>query len=136
MNYYSRNHWKGLIQYHIIFVCKYRRKLFSNDNFRMFMKQVMQNISAKYDFSLQVQEIDSSKPDHWHGMILSNPALSPSQIVRVLKQESTILAWQHYSSYLKHFYWKEHNLWTRGYFCATIGNASNETVQKYIESQG
>lgn len=45
------------------------------------------------------------------------------------------LAWQHYSSYLKRFYWKEHNLLTRGYFCATIGNANNETIQKYIESQ-
>lgn len=136
MNYYGRNHWKGLIQYHIIFVCKYHRKIFSDNSFRNFIKQVMQNISSKYDFSLQVQEIDPLKPDHWHGMVLSNPTLSPSQIVRVLKQESTILAWKNYSSYLKQFYWKEHNLWTRGYFCATIGNASNDTVQKYIESQG
>lgn len=109
MNYYARNHWKGLIQYHIIFVCKYRRKIFSDNSFRNFIKQVMQNISSKYDFSLQVQEIDPTKPDHWHGMILSNPALLPSQIVRVLKQESTVLARQHYNSYLKQLYWKKHN---------------------------
>lgn len=72
MNYYARNHCKGLIQYHIIFVCKYRRQIFSDNSFRNFIKQVMQNISSKYDFSLQVQEIDPTKPDHWHGIKLSS----------------------------------------------------------------
>lgn len=27
------------------------------------------------------------------------------------------------------------SLWTRSYFCCTIGNISEETIQKYIENQ-
>jgi len=28
------------------------------------------------------------------------------------------------------------NLWSDGYFCCTIGNASQETIRGYIASQG
>ena len=52
MEYISNNHWKGLIQYHIIFVCKYRRKVFQNEYIRMKMKDVMLEISQKYDFDI------------------------------------------------------------------------------------
>ena len=27
------------------------------------------------------------------------------------------------------------HLWARGYFCATAGSVTKETIQKYIESQ-
>jgi putative transposase len=34
---------------------------------------------------------------------------------------------------VKHF-WKERTLWSDGYFVSTIGNASEDTIKKYIES--
>ena len=134
--YISRNHWKGLIQYHIIFVCKYRRKVFQNQKVSNSLKSIMLNIASKYDFTIEIQEIDPLKPDHWHCLVSSIPTLSPMQIVHVLKQQSTFELWKLYPKYLSSFYWKNHELWTSGYFCSSIGNASNETVQKYIEEQG
>lgn len=137
MEYTSNNHWKGLLQYHIIFVCKYRRKVFINENIITDMKLIMENISKKYDFKIITQEIDSNKPDHWHGLIIcEKPTISPQMIIHVLKQQSTFEIWKKYSSHLKQFYWKKHEIWTSGYFCSTIGNASSETIQKYIENQG
>jgi putative transposase len=68
-------------------------------------------------------------------MIESEPKLSPLQIVRRLKQESTIRLWKYYPDLKKHF-WNEKTFWSDGYFCCSIGNASIETVRNYIESQG
>lgn len=106
--YISRNHWKGLIQYHIIFVCKYRRKVFKNQKVANSLKLIMLNIASKYDFTIEIQEIDKLKPDHWYCLISSIPTLSPMQIVHVLKQQSTFELWKLYPKYLSSFYWKNH----------------------------
>jgi putative transposase len=37
---------------------------------------------------------------------------------------------------LKRHFWKERTFWSDGYFCCTIGNASQETIRHSIESQG
>lgn len=122
---------KFLLQYHFIFVCKYRRKVLNP--IRNDVLSIMQNISKKYDFTIHVQEIDK---DHIHLLIESLPRISPSQICRVLKQESTISLWKMYPQYLKKFYWKENTLWSDGWFCTTVGNISEETLRHYIETQG
>lgn len=35
---------------------------------------------------------------------------------------------------LKKRYWEQPS-WARGYFCATVGSVTEETLRKYIESQ-
>jgi putative transposase len=35
---------------------------------------------------------------------------------------------------LRERYWGQH-LWARGYFCATVGSVTKETVQNYINTQ-
>lgn len=36
---------------------------------------------------------------------------------------------------LKKRYWGQH-MWARGYFCGTVGEVDEETIKKYIETQG
>ena len=130
-NYKSKNHSKFILTYHIIFTCKYRKKLlikYGED-----VKQIMYDISKKYDFDIKEMEVDK---DHIHMMISSAPKISPLQIVRVLKQQSTIQMWRRYASELKKQYWKENTFWTDGYFCSTIGEVSSETLKHYIQNQG
>ena len=70
-NYQSKNHSKFILTYHIIFTCKYRKKLlikYGND-----IKQIMFDISKKYDFEIREMEVDK---DHIHMMISSIPKLS------------------------------------------------------------
>lgn len=119
------------LTYHIIFTCKYRKKLivkYGED-----IKQIMFDISKKYDFIIKEMEVDK---DHIHMMIESVPKLSPLQIVRVLKQQSTIKIWRMYNKELSKYYWKEETFWTDGYFCSTIGEVSSETLKHYIQNQG
>lgn len=132
----TNSHCKNLILYHLIFVCKYRRKCFSNKDFAENLKLQFFEIAKKYDFEIDTIDLDYSKPDHIHILVRSVPTLSPLQIVRVLKQQTNIWTWKNYETYLKTFYWKSHHLWTRGYFCSTVGNVSADTIHEYLEKQG
>ncbi len=66
----------------------------------------------------------------------AGPEISPTQIVRKLKQESTVAVWKEFPMILKRELWKERTFWADGYFVSTIGQVSEETVRKYIENQG
>lgn len=102
------------------------------------IKASMKRAEAMQDkWSIEVMEIDSVKCDHIHFLIRATPTCQISEIIHKLKQVSTYDMWQKYHSYLTQFYWSgQHRLWTRGYFCTTIGDVSEKTLQSYIENQG
>ena len=130
--YISKNHSKFLIKYHIILVCKYRKRLLVGA-VEYDMKKIMRHISEMSDFDIEVMETDK---DHLHMMVRSDPKLSPLHIVRRLKQMSTSAVWKKYRDFLRHNFYEEQTFWTDGYFVSSIGNVSQETIKKYIENQG
>ena len=87
----------------------------------------------KYDFEIKTMNVDEN---HLHMLISMKPSISISQIVRVLKQESIVYIWKKYKQLLKLYFWKEHTFWSDEYFVASIGNANEKTIQKYIQEQG
>ena len=97
------------------------------------MKSEMIRISNSSNFKIEVIEVDN---DHIHLLIDSVPNISATQIVRKLKQESTISVWKQFPQMLSKHFWKERTFWTDGYFVSTTGQASEETIRKYIENQG
>lgn len=131
-NYISTNRSKHYLKCHLIFVCKYRKQLLIgqlNDD----MKAILQAITDKSDFEIEVMESDK---DHVHFLIRYIPRLSITSIVRKLKQESTIAIWQNHSFVLSKNFWKERTFWSDGYFVCSIGEASPDTIREYILSQG
>lgn len=56
-----------------------------------------------------------------------------SKIVQYLKGRFSRLIQDEFPE-LKKRYWGQH-LWARGYFCATVGSVTEETIKKYIENQ-
>lgn len=117
--------------YHVIFVCKYRKKLL--EPIKEDLKQTIHDIEKESDF--EVLEMETDK-DHIHMLIKSEPKVSILAIVRKLKQETTFRLWKTKESYLKRFFWNNHTLWTDGYFASSIGNVSQETAEAYIRNQG
>ena len=130
--YISKDHSKFLIKYHMIPVCKYRKKLLIGA-VEYDMKQIMQKISNFSYFDIEVMETDK---DHIHMMICSEPKLSPLQIVRRLKQMSTTAICKKHENYLRHIFYRENTFWTDGYFVSSVQNVSQKTIKKYIENQG
>lgn len=84
MEYSSTNHAKFLILYHLIFVCKYRKKLLIRYGDET--KRIFEDIATQSDFSFETMEVDQ---DHIHCLVKSEPRISPLAIVRRLKQAST-----------------------------------------------
>ena len=130
-NYVSRNHSKYYLKVHLIFVCKYRKKLLIN-NFDNIVKNIILEISYRSNFIIDILETDE---DHIHMLISYPPKFSVTSIVRKLKQETTINLWKNYPKFLFKHFWKEHTFWSDGYFACSIGEANPETIKRYIENQ-
>jgi putative transposase len=59
--------------------------------------------------------------------------LSPAKIAQYFKGKSSYRLQREFPA-LKKRYWGSH-LWSRGYFCCTIGAVTEEMIKKYIEDQ-
>ena len=68
-------------------------------------------------------------------LVSMKPSISVSQIVRVLKQESTVYIWKKYKQFLKNHFWKEHTFWSDGYFVASIGNANEKLFRNILQNK-
>ncbi|MCH3988028.1 MAG: IS200/IS605 family transposase [Lachnospiraceae bacterium] len=132
LKYKHRRHNKNLLMVHIIFVCKYRRKLLTG-SFDEDLKQYLYDACVRYHWYIKRMQ---SEKDHIHILLQYNPTDSITKIVSVLKQYSTYHAWRDHGAMLRHFYWKENTLWSDGYFAASVGQVSQQTIERYIEQQG
>jgi putative transposase len=115
-----------------VFAVKYRKKLLVK-NIDIDIKQILFEISQLKGFTIKTMQSDI---DHIHILIETSPYFSPLEIAHQLKQISTFRIWKKYSTELKKHFWKERTFWSDGYFVCSTGDASTETIQKYIESQG
>lgn len=59
--------------------------------------------------------------DHIHFLLEFKPSMSIDSVVNRMKAMSTNYLYAKCRQYLKQFYWNNNQLWTRGYFCSTIG---------------
>ena len=130
--YICHNRHKYYLKCHLIFVCKYRKKLLEGDK-QQIIKDIFSDIEKVSDFVIEVMETDK---DHIHLLVSYPPSISVTSIVRKLKQNSTRELWKRYPNWLRHHFWKELTFWSDGYFVCSIGEASPETVRRYIENQG
>ena len=112
---------------------KYKKKLFKTDEQVAEVKQFVRDGAKKYGYTIIQMETDK---DHIHILLEYSPKVSVSDIVKQLKQYSTYQMWKFHKSYLTTQYWKRHILWSDGYFVCSIGQISQEIIEKYIQNQG
>ena len=61
--------------------------------------------------------------------IETEPTMSISKIVNLMKSYTTYHIWKRYPQYLRKQFWKEHTFWTDGYFACSVGNVSEEMLK-------
>ena len=128
-NWKSKNRHKFLLQYHLIFVCKYRKKLFTKE-ISDDVKHLSYKIFQRHNVIIHKMETDK---DHIHYMIETEPTISISDLVRMMKSYITYHIWKSHKNYLSKHFWKESTLFTDGYFICSIGNVSEKQLRKYIK---
>lgn len=132
-NWNSGCHSKYLLQYHLIFVCKYRKRLLTNTAIRDDCKRFSKEICTKHKVIIRYMETDK---DHIHYMIETTANINLANFIGTMKSYITYHLWQEYETYLTKHFWKEHTFFTDGYFLCSVGNVSEKTLKQYIENQG
>jgi putative transposase len=129
VEYNKSSHAVYDIKYHIIWVTKYRYKVLKGEIAKRLRDLIRQGCEARNITIVQ----GSIGKDHVHMLLSCPPSLSPSKIMQYLKGRSSRLLQDEYPE-LKKKYRGQH-LWGRGYFCATVGSVTKETIRLYIENQ-
>ena len=130
--YHSKNHSKFLIKLHFVFAVKYRKKLLIgklNDD----MLQIIFEICKEKGYVIDAMQSDI---DHLHILVDIEPKVSALEVAHQIKQISTFRIYKKHKDFLKKHFWKENTFFSDGYFVCSTGDASTETIKKYIAEQG
>lgn len=120
-----------LLNYHLILITKYRKKVFTNDNIIERTKEIMRNIAKDFDAEIINQECGE---DHIHLMISTKPTTELTKMVNLLKGTSSRYLRKEYEQELSAMLYGD-SFWSDSYYIATAGNVSVDTIYKYIENQ-
>ncbi|MDN4106081.1 IS200/IS605 family transposase [Paenibacillus polymyxa] len=126
----SNNHSVFLLNYHLILVIKYRKKVITAEISER-MKEIFEYIQPKYNVSLQEWNHDR---DHVHILMKTHPNTDISKFLNAYKSASSRLIKKEFPIIRKSL-WKA-NFWSRSYCLLTTGGAPIDVIKKYIENQG
>lgn len=115
------------IGYHLIWCPKYRRKVLV-DQVETRLKELLHQIATDIECQIETMEI---MPDHVHVFIKCSPVHSPHYVVQQLKGKSSHILREEFP----HLKTRLPTLWTRSYYCESVGHISAATVEKYILEQ-
>lgn len=114
------------IGYHLIWCPKYRRKVLRGD-VEVRLKELLLQKAEQIKIRIEKMEV---MPDHIHLFIKCSPVDSPHYIVQQLKGFSSRMLRLEFKELLR-----MPTLWTRSYYCESVGHISEKTILRYIEEQ-
>ena len=117
----------SLINYHIIFCPRYRRKIFNIEGVEERFKELVTEECKRQNIDILAMECDT---DHAHIFLSAWPQ---QDIPWTVKQIKGATSWK-----LREEFEELSNmpsLWTRSYFVSTAGKVSSETIRWYVEQQ-
>lgn len=114
---------------HLVFVAKYRRRVFDPDAIER-LHAIFTNVCS--DFEADLIEVDGEN-DHVHLLVEYPPKVAVSTLVNSLKGVSSRLLRKERPDLQRH-YWKS-ALWSPSYFASSCGGAPISIVRQYIQQQ-
>ena len=113
--------------YHLIWCTKYRRKVLS-PKIELRLKELIRKKAEEIEVEIVEME---TMPDHIHIFIKSKPTYSPHFIVQQFKGYSSRILREEFAELRSRL----PSLWTRSYFCESVGCISADTIIRDIENQ-
>lgn len=126
MEYQHKNTSVSLINYHIVFCPKYRRKLLVG-KIKMRLEEIIRDVALENGWEIISREV---MPNHVHLFVRADTRTPPEIVVKRFKGRSSRYLRNEFPELLK-----MPTLWTRSYFLSTAGNVSASVIKKYIEQQ-
>lgn len=119
-----------MLNYHLVLVVKYRRKVFDNIVSNR-AREIFEYIAPKYNITLLEWNHDV---DHVHILFKTHPKTEISKFINAYKSASSRLIKKEFPQ-IKVKLWKEY-FWSQSFCLLTTGGAPIDVIRKYIETQG
>ncbi len=119
-----------MLHAHLIFITKYRGKVFSDTQLQT-LKKIFRHVCNEFDVEL---EQFNGERDHVHLLVNYPPKVSVSKLVNSLKGVSSRKLKLYHPELIKPAYMKN-ALWSPSYFAGSCGGAPIEVLKQYIEQQ-
>lgn len=126
----SNNHSVFSLNYHLVLVVKYRRKVI-DDTISERLRGIFQYIAPSYNITLKEWNHDI---DYVHVLFSAHPKTGLTKFLNAYKSASSRLIKKEYPG-IREKLWKE-SFWSKSFCLITTGGATIEVIRKYIESQG
>ena len=127
MEYRKGSHTVYNIQYHFVWVTKYRYHVLEGE-VKLRVREIIRQICQQHDLLIEQGHVSK---DHVHILVSAPTHMSASQIMQKIKGRSSCVLQQEFP-HLKKRYWGQH-IWARGYFCTTVGQVTDQMIRDYIE---
>ena len=120
------------IHYHFVTPVKYRRAIFGRPDREQTLFKICSEIEERYSIWFEQLGIDTN---HVHYLISAAPKFSPSQLIRLIKSITARELFKRHPDLRKELWGGE--LWTDGFFVATVGEGGNrDVIRVYVAKQG
>ena len=129
MDYRYGSHTVFQIEYHFVWVTKYRYRMLRGEVGERVRELVRQTCDA---FEIRIVKGVVSK-DHVHILVSAPPTIAPSEIMRRIKGRTSSKGFEEVP-HIKKRYWGRH-FWAIGYFSATVGSVTEDVIIRYVEEQ-
>ena len=113
--------------HHLIWCTKYRRKVLS-PKIELRLKELIRKKAEEIE--VEIVEMETMQ-DYIHIFVKSKPTYSPHFIVQQFKGYSSRILREEFAELRSRL----PSLWTRSYFCESVGCISADTIIRYIENQ-
>lgn len=127
MQYQRDEHRVHRIVYHFVWTPK-RRKPILQGPVAEDCNRLIREVCATHGWNILELAI---QPDHIHLLVQVWPIDSPHNVMKAIKGTTSRYIRANYPDIKR----KLPSLWTRSYFCTTVGSVEQEAVQQYIRSQ-
>ena len=127
MDYRYGSHTVFRIQYHFVFVTKYRYQVLKGDVGLRARELIRETCQA---FEIDILKGVVSK-DHVHLLVSAPPNISASGMMRRIKGRTSSKLFESFPD-LRKRYWGRH-FWARGFFCVTSGEVTEKMITEYLE---
>ena len=127
MEYRYGSHTVFKIEYHFVWVTKYRYPVLRGEIAERVRELVRQTCQA---FEIRIVTGVVSK-DHVHILVSSPPSLAPSEIMRRIKGRTASKLFEEFPLLKNGIGGSTFD--AQGYFCATVGDMTEEMIKQYLE---
>lgn len=117
------------IQYHIAWMTKSRDRIL-NDGVAIRTRDMLRDFCAVREVKILRGTI---APDHVHLAVSCPPTISPADLINDLKDRASKKLQEEFPA-LQQRYWG-HSVWAGSYLCMTVGDMSDDDLDRYLESQ-